>query len=46
MCGAEGILGNWNTNPNSIQWPNDPIICPYEICGCAADLIITKEKIQ
>ena len=46
MCGAEGILGNWRTNPNSIQWPNDPIICPYEICGCAADLIITKEKIQ
>ena len=33
LCGAEGILGNWKTNPNSIQRPNDPKISPYEICG-------------
>ena len=42
--GGEGKVGNWKTGLDSIDWPTEPVTCPFEYCGCGADITITKEK--
>jgi MoaA/NifB/PqqE/SkfB family radical SAM enzyme len=31
-------------SPESIQWPSGPIICDKDLCSCATDVIINKER--
>ena len=43
-CGVGGIIGNIN-QPDLIQWPSEPVICPYTVCGCTSDVNINKRLI-
>lgn len=43
-CMVGGIIGNINT-PETIQWPTESIICPYNICHCSSDVNINKRRI-
>jgi len=38
------FFGNINDLEN-IQWPTEPTICPYKLCFCDTDMIVSKRKI-
>lgn len=44
-CMAGGHIGNIN-DPDSINWPTEAIICPYDLCFCTSDLNINKRMIS
>lgn len=41
-CYAGGIIGN--INDSNINWPDDAIVCPHNICSCNADIRLRKTK--
>lgn len=43
-CMAEGWIGDIN-QPDKIEWPTNPIICPYTLCSCSSDVMINKKII-
>jgi len=42
VCCAGETIGN--ISDSDIKWPNDTIICPYNVCSCSADIRIRKAK--
>jgi MoaA/NifB/PqqE/SkfB family radical SAM enzyme len=40
-CRVNGSFGNI-LHPNNIQWPANPVKCPYQWCGCIADILSEK----
>lgn len=44
-CNVGGILGNWRTGEFNINYSKKNIMCPYDMCTCANEIAITKEKI-
>ena len=41
VCGVGGSLGRLG---GDIALPADPILCTAEVCGCVADILITKAR--
>jgi organic radical activating enzyme len=42
-CRVESSFGNISS-PENIQWPINPVTCPYNWCGCITDIKNSKEK--
>lgn len=44
ICQAGGVIGNI-TDPD-FRLPEAPIVCPFETCHCAFDIMSTKTKVR
>lgn len=47
MCQPKAVLGNWKRPKgelDNIQWPTNPIKCPYNSCYCAHDFLARKVR--
>jgi hypothetical protein len=44
-CMAGGYIGNIN-DPEAIEWPDAPIICPLTLCHCSSDVVINKKSLD
>jgi hypothetical protein len=42
-CRADGAIGNI-LDPDTIRWPNQPVRCPHDWCGCVTDIKIGKQN--
>ena len=40
-CGVGGPLGNIN---GEVKFPDEPVICNQDLCGCVTDIKTTKER--
>jgi hypothetical protein len=43
VCGVGGSLGRLG---GDVTLPADPVICTAAVCGCVADILITKARVR
>lgn len=43
-CGISPFKGNWRTDISSVEWPSEPVVCPFNGCHCGTDVEARKFK--